>query len=790
VRPRWKLIAAAASVFLVIIIAAWKSTPSVDSGSPVPISPNGASRNRGGAKWLTINYNELVDREVLTHSGRTVGALLDQISGTTTPTSKNVLSDLQPYLEPFSFVCNDIVAASTPSNQMVYANTTAEFPAGSRQPAWAALFRGGMYQLFIGDGRARLFIKGKDPEELFSAHHSVVRHPLRMALEQAGTSTLAVEVYAFENNYVNRSISLDINPYVVNVNLDTLHQRKKGFPLDGIGEFLAKGVTLDAVEIDENQDFFFYGTPSTRQTLAGRPQSLEDLAVIYRATFHYGHNAPYISLDRHEDNRFAKVNFGGFFEDTRVGSVVLEADKLFKTMSTGLDPNSRRNIRGTISKFVPDFLTEDERSLSDGSEGMGHQQIRYWFYPDKIQTVTDGRIAAVQSSQFMADAERMDQKATLSRPLQETINHLNTNFYKYSQGLPTFRELDSVGRLMAVVNWLRSSGAGNQVDLDDLLAVELSAFETPRKTKKILAISAEAGPEHAERLSNSIRRKVYCLDSVLDGADPSMSDQDILNLASTWYRQHPDPDLAPDGKGRMEWMKSRLNVLQSSIDRDREYLNRYDRGQVARFNANVEEYNSLKDDYNMEVAAYNRRGYRTHTIVSVGGGINLRPDDFAKPANNPSSPLLQQVRSVRDQLRVSPGMSTPLVRSAQHTSETGGKGGTSVRPWSVKDSRMESGVEHRSWVNQDQGTKTLATDSSSGASQYSVEMKGYSSQTVIRPGRKEVEIRSSASPVAIHGTGDFSSGGVITLRRGLPIGLTPIQKPAGRIKSRPLGKAA
>ncbi len=34
------------------------------------------------------------------------------------------------------------------------------------------------------------------------------------------------------------------------------------------------------------------------------------------------------------------------------------------------------------------------------------QQIRYWFYPDKIRTVTDGQIAAVEQCQFYAAVER------------------------------------------------------------------------------------------------------------------------------------------------------------------------------------------------------------------------------------------------------------------------------------------------------------------------------------------------------------------------------------------------
>ena len=104
--------------------------------------------------------------------------------------------------------------------------------------------------------------------------------------------------------------------------------------------------------------------------------------------FHHGYNEPYISLDAHEDNCYAKVNFGGHLENTRVGHVVLEADKLFKMLSTGLDPNTHEIVKSKITEHVPDFLTEDEQNfLEDSMEGS--TQIRYWFYPDEIGSVTD-----------------------------------------------------------------------------------------------------------------------------------------------------------------------------------------------------------------------------------------------------------------------------------------------------------------------------------------------------------------------------------------------------------------
>jgi DNA-directed RNA polymerase subunit RPC12/RpoP len=377
------------------------------------------------SQLVRINYDDLIDRGIITHSGQTIGNLLNKIASTESSRSTSFFSELQPYLEPFSFICNDIVISAKSGDVMPYVNVVADYQAGSRQPAWAALFREGNYQLFVGNGKARLFLKGESPLDLFNRYYSVIRHPLREALATIGADKMTVEVYAFQNDYPSRTITLDLIPHVIEIAVNQLGPKSKELPLADLAVFFNQGIILEAAEINEKGDFYLYGIPSARQTIATQPQSLEDFAVVYRSMFHCGNNAPYISLDRHEDNRYAKVNFGGLLEDTRVGSVVLEADKLFKTLSTGLDPNSRAFIKGRIVKEVPGFLTEDERALK--GEGKGHSEIRYWFYPDHIQSATDGRLGVVQNYQFMADAERMDIKVALGRAQRDTIDHLNRN---------------------------------------------------------------------------------------------------------------------------------------------------------------------------------------------------------------------------------------------------------------------------------------------------------------------------------------------------------------------------
>ena len=104
----------------------------------------------------------------------------------------------------------------------------------------------------------------------------------------------------------------------------------------------------------------------------------------------------------------------------------MEADKLFKTLGTGLCPNTLKVVKSRFTQAVPNFLTEDERSILITSSET-HQRIRYWFYPDNIGTVTNGSIGVIDNWQFLADAERMDTKVKIDSAVRETIGHLNQN---------------------------------------------------------------------------------------------------------------------------------------------------------------------------------------------------------------------------------------------------------------------------------------------------------------------------------------------------------------------------
>lgn len=712
-------------------------------------------------RWMSISYRDLVDTSVITHSRKTVGQLLSDIAG---GQSSAYAGELQPFLEPYSFVCNEIVDASRPGARQLLVSAVAEYPPASAQPAWAALLREGRYQVFIGDGLARVFLQGRDPAPLLERDLGVVRHPLAAALMSSSREAITLEVYAFENDYASQTIRLDLEPLVRQVTAADLGPRKPPLPVAGLASLLAMGGTLEAAEVDPSNQLRLYARPGGRETLAESPQTIADLAVVYRAVFYNGLNPPYISLDQHEDNRRAKVNFGGLLEDTHVGSVVLEADKLFKTLSTGLDPNSRAHVVASIKAVVPGFLTEDERGLRDVAVA-ARENIRYWFYPDRIRTVTDGSIAAVESCQFFADAERMGDKRPLGAAQRETMAHLNANFEEYAKRFPPFKELLTVGRLMAIVNWLHSSSAAARVDLDGLLGVELPAFETQRATQKMLAISAVASggdgpfPERGEVT-------VIRLDSLLESQAPQTTDDEFLALAAAAFNLRDRENLLPariaaarqahDAADQaLKSKKSDLDRLGRRIDVERIGLDRTDEASVDAFNALVSRYEALRRAYNSEVEAFNEEGERLNaistsvrTIVSVGGGINLEPHNFAPPVVAPQSPRIAAVR--RAAAEVSPSGSF-LVRSA----------GAPEVPARVVDARWKPAA------------LPTAAAGRAGETIHRVRSSGYFVDAIVRPSGQPSTLATSQYPTEVIIQGTVEAGRTVLLRRGPPIQPSP-----------------
>ncbi|MFH0797050.1 MAG: hypothetical protein V2A65_08365 [Candidatus Omnitrophota bacterium] len=619
--------------------------------------------------WVIIPYGGLIDRSTFTHSGETVGNVIQKIAS-----NNNAFKNLvQQYLEPYSILCHDKLLSTFKIATPPLVNILAHYPIGSEQPAWVDLFREGHFQLYYNANLIRVFLKGTDPKGSFKKYRSVIRLPIQDVMNTEGMSIKNIEVYVFTNDYATTEISLNTIPITYAINDINLSPKRKSIDLDSIEEFLESGVILEAVEVDKNNNLFFYGRKASNQTIADKPVSISDIAVVYRSVFHYGYNSPYISLDKHEDNRYAKVNFGGHLENTHVGYVVLEADKLFKTLCTGIDPNTHELVKSKITKDVPGFLTENEREfLEDSVEG--HSRIRFWFYPDNIGTVTDGSIGTVLTYQFLADAERLDVKIKVAKAVRETIDHLNTNFIQYEKAENTYKELSTVGRIMALINWLREMNMGERIELDDLLSVKIPAFSTPEKTKRMLVITAGPYSEDLHISSQNVRdyTKTYYISYLLDKYPPSTSNEEFLEIAKNYFSQIDTTELYPPKykeiksevdyyEGLIDSNNEKLELMKKEIEGKKEILDSSNSSDIDQCNNLINNYNNLSANQESLINVYKSKinelnsmdNIQSQEIDSIGGGISLNPKEFKRTVVNRNSPELSKIVRIKSQLKSS-----------------------------------------------------------------------------------------------------------------------------------------
>ena len=667
-------------------------------------------------QWIKLDYSDLVDKGAVLRSGQTLGSALG---------SNGQKGALQPFLDKYSYLLEYATELLT-KEELAFTNVVDRYPIGLEQPAWVALFRSGRISAYTDNKRTvRLFLQGQNPRTAYLQNYSVIRHLLNSIKPVWGK--LQVEVYVFENDYRTLSLRLNPTPALLKGSYFGTPSGKIPLDLNGLSEFFNQGGQLEGGQLSEKTGLQLFAKNGSAQTLAGKPQQLADFAVAYRAVFHAGDNKAFISLDPHKDITKATVNFGGFLEDTALGKVVLEADKRFKTITSGLDPNSGKDVRNQTRQHVPDFLTVGEREMKASVRNKGWVKTRFWFYPDSIEVQSDTakHFAKIINPRFVADAERSrddfnssaefnrKKKSLLSPAIRQNIDDLNRNYDKYTQVFPEFRELVTVGRLMAIASWLYRANP-RWLDLDALLSVNIPATSTERERTQLIA-SASLFPGNNDRHNDDIKSNLVInylspdLDRPISQYFPSQNDlasflalksgsidnapryqttasgilknqggqavrsliksqQDLQAFAIFAGRKNPLAENSAaeyklievekqtlDSTGqKLNVQKQQLEELQAEMKADPSFaqnnLANYNSA-VENLNQDIKAYQLKAEAFNKRVLAFNQNQKTTGSqIIEIGGGINLESESF-KIRTVENSPQLNNFKKIAVQAK-------------------------------------------------------------------------------------------------------------------------------------------
>ena len=483
--------------------------------------PAPTSAKNGG--WVSVDYSSLLDRRRLTHSGESVGELLERLAGRSLPPPGERIPDrmahmlLEPLLEPYAFVLPDALDSlqAAPDPPMVEIGSL--WQPGEAQPGWAELLRSRRFVVESdGAGRLRLFLPlpaasagavtaalsgsgatGNLPDSTAAAEAAyrdawpVLRHAFaaerRRLAQRAGSAAasapdaagaaqppLQVEVRGYVHVPEKSVFQLGTGAFTTTVT-DTAASTGRG-PADLAAwqSFLERGQQLEGGRLTSDGRLKLLGSDAdVKPSLLGQPITLADLAVAHRAIFHGGLAEPYMSLDPWYSPQTAQVNYGGRLQDTSLGLVSLLSDVRFKTFSLGMDIVLARDERERIRRSLPGFFTHMERFAADaGSRDILGQQTRFWFYPDTVELALSeqGDMLAIRRARLSAASERLGQElmtapgasaAAASDPqwTVKTIASINAGYDTLSGLFPELADLDQVARLLSLFTWLRQAAA-------------------------------------------------------------------------------------------------------------------------------------------------------------------------------------------------------------------------------------------------------------------------------------------------------------------------------------------
>lgn len=653
-------------------------------------------------QWITLDYTKLLPQEAMTRTGQPLSEARKD------PSQQGAV---QEQLDPYSRLLPE--ALDMISGSQLRFSLAEDFPVGSAQPGWAAILREGR-TLLLTDHRNRvwIFLQGNAPRQAYQAQYPFLRHILNSLTWPS--SSLEVTVYTYRHHYARSQLELNTDPYVFQAAGFPLPVHLKPLDLMSLHHFFQRDLSLEGVALDPVDGLILYGRRAPRLTLAGQPVGLSDLAVAYRAAFYAMDNPAFVSLDPHPDITKTRVNFGGLLQDTRIGSVVLDADKRFKTISSGLDPKTGEDLRPTIRHYLPGFFTVSERENVDPTsrDGASWIKTRFWFYPNSIQLISDpkSRQARIRSPQFQADAERSrddfqsnrdyqkNRQKKLLPAIRKNIDQLNQNYDTYTQAFPIYQELNTVGRLMGICAWLERMHPGD-IDLDALLDVELPPVSTERERTQLISTAYAAPDQHdpmqiayltplLDQPVQKVFRRRQILSAYLERTQSKSGPDAIQRL---WLANPPSRTLVHTRRDLEQFTQllSELNAKPSALDTlrlqlqaDQASLNRWAdtlKAQqdllntlpppsrnllAASFNEQAVQFNQHAGELNAQVDSLNARFQRTpqRVMVEISGGINLEPQNFAiQKASVPRD------RSYVAALSALPSSSHPVSASSSRT---------------------------------------------------------------------------------------------------------------------------
>lgn len=240
----------------------------------------------------------------------------------------------------------------------------------------------------------------------------------------------------------------------------------------------------------------------------------DDIAVLIRGIFQSRDYSIWLTIDPPASSVYQKiygeVKYGGLIQNTHIGSVLFESDRIMKCLSVGFDNRTAEPLElGNWSKSEFDFLAQIsvEQSVVQGQEWH-----RFWFTTEEAIVEIDHKEKTVRlkGPVLVVKTERMQmvngKLQSSFKPVKNTssqmwTDHFNANFQKYAEIYPVLKELEAVARWSVLLMALRETG----VVITDLDMPEINYLKTSVRTPVITVVKER---EVLEETSNGKIKKI------------------------------------------------------------------------------------------------------------------------------------------------------------------------------------------------------------------------------------------------------------------------------------------
>jgi RHS repeat-associated protein len=241
----------------------------------------------------------------------------------------------------------------------------------------------------------------------------------------------------------------------------------------------------------------------------------EYLAEAIRAVYKPSATEPGMTIDpmpQDPHGPLMVVQFFGNTENTRIGNIMFESDRIMKGLSVGRD-NLTKEI---VLSAVPGYRSVTRMSLEDPKASQGLWS-RFWLVPEPVtaRVSADGnsvlfdpiRIRVKTETMRWAGGKLVPARGTRDPHAEAFAAHLTEHYDKFAREYPAFAELKQVTQAVSLAKWMKEQGiqidwnllrtlAGRPVDTPELAP---SAFHQEQKTigsgRGISSVSSFGGVE-------------------------------------------------------------------------------------------------------------------------------------------------------------------------------------------------------------------------------------------------------------------------------------------------------